>query len=74
MPLGACLLDWFGPMTIKCEACKGTGEVYKRIAGDVHIAKCGVCEGWGSVDATPPKPKRTLKHFGSVNLNELLDE
>ena len=61
-------------MTLKCEECKGDGEVYLKIGTDVHIAKCAACEGWGKVEIIKVKTNSLYGKFGSVNINELLDE
>lgn len=60
----------------RCEECDGKGSLYLKIGGDVHIAECSACKGWGSLDKvlTPPPPKRKLSKFGSVNIDDLLDE
>jgi hypothetical protein len=60
---------------VKCEECDGKGERYLKIAGDVHIARCACCDGFGVVASPrvtekPPAPSK----FGSVNINELLGE
>lgn len=60
------------PQRYLCEACKGNGEVYLKIAGDVHIAKCEACEGWGTVE-TLKKPKK-IESFGKVDIDALLKE
>jgi DnaJ-class molecular chaperone len=62
---------------IKCDQCKGKGHFTKTIAGDVHIAECPDCSGWGSITVTKDTVSRypaKLKKFGSVNINDLLDE
>jgi hypothetical protein len=60
---------------MKCETCKGKGEVYTRIGTDVHIAKCAACEGWGiTSEVAKLELNKKFSKFGSVNINELLDE
>lgn len=60
---------------MKCEECKGAGEVYLRIGVDVHIAKCAACEGWGQApEVARLELKKKFSKFGSVNIDELLTE
>lgn len=59
-------------MTLKCPECAGKGELYLRIAGDVHIAKCAGCDGWGTVEVV--KGPVRMRKFGSVNLDDFLDD
>jgi hypothetical protein len=64
-------------MKTPCERCKGNGSLYTSIAGDVHIADCPECEGFGTVKAAPPAPKKQkepppYKSFGAINIDELL--
>ena len=59
---------------IKCPECTGKGEIYVRIAGDVHIDKCAACEGWGSVEQSKPQKKSKIdrESFGKINIDSLL--
>jgi DnaJ-class molecular chaperone len=64
----------------KCDDCKGKGHVTTVIAGDVHIAECKECLGWGTVSVKKVAKNRLygqfgkLKHSHSVNIDELLKE
>ena len=66
-------------MKASCERCNGKGSLYTRIAGDVHIADCPDCEGYGTitlkqVQAKQSKPKEPYRSFGAIDLDAILRE
>lgn len=56
---------------VKCEVCKGKGHTTTAIAGDVHIAECKSCAGWGTVDIETLKvsSNKSFGKFGRIDLN-----
>ena len=60
-------------MKLPCSLCNSKGHVTTNIAGDVHIATCSQCEGYGSHE---PKiaTRKKLESFGKVDIDSLLKE
>lgn len=49
---------------IICLACNGKGHTTLTIAGDVHIAECKECLGWGTITAEKIVKIRANERYG----------
>lgn len=52
---------------VKCQDCGGKGHTTTLIAGDVHIAECPECLGWGTVTEVKTKPVFHGGRFGRID-------